>query len=73
MYITGDLRILLRYAVLGVDDDERNVAAAYSCQRTDDAVTLDGFFFNGTLAAYAGGIDDVIALSVADESRVDGL
>lgn len=51
--ITGNFRILLRHAVLGIDDDERNVAAAYGSQRTNDAVTLDGFFFNGTLAAYA--------------------
>ena len=73
MDIACDLGVLLGNAVLRVDDDQRDVGAAHGGQCAHDAIALDGFLLDGALAADARGVNDVVALSVAHEGRVDGV
>ena len=58
-------------SALRVDNDQRDVAAAYRGKRTDNAVPLDRFILNRALPSDARGVDQRVLLLVPNERRVD--
>ena len=70
----GDSRVLLGDALLGVDQQQRHVAAADGGDGPQHAVALQGFLLDGTFAADAGGVDDIVApAGAAFKMGVDGV
>lgn len=64
VYIAGNAHVPVRSVRVPINNNERNITAANGCKRADNTVTLNGFIFNRTLAAYARSVYQSVFLIV---------
>ena len=66
---TGNLGILFRHALGGINDNNHDVRTLHRCHGADDAVAFQ-FFLNLALAAQAGRVDEHIGHAVINNFSV---
>ena len=73
VYIASYAHVLLAKSLCGIYDDKHNVRPPYSAKGTYDAVALDRFIVNGTLAPDACGVHQHKVIAVPCEWSIYGV